>query len=197
MPADERQSSPAPLEERAPVLTPRGPSSPRWQRFYIAIAGIPALPALAWRLAPKGRAVVRQAMRVVRCAFDYFNRTGSLPAAVFDRDAVTNQAAEVLGTVGTFRGHEGWLELMAEVREAFDSVRLEPLRLVGVPPDRMVVFVRLSARGRGSGLSVDTPIAIVVTIRRGRAGRLDIYREPPDAVAAVGLPTGTGPPARA
>jgi hypothetical protein len=57
--------------------------------------------------------------------------------------------------------------------------------------------VRLSARGRGSGLSVDTPIAIVVTIRRGRAGRLDIYREPADAVAAVGLPEGTGPPARA
>jgi pimeloyl-ACP methyl ester carboxylesterase len=51
-------------------------------------------------------------MRVIRCAFDYFNRTGSLPAAVFDRDAVTNQAAEVLGTVGTFHGHEGWLELI-------------------------------------------------------------------------------------
>jgi hypothetical protein len=85
---------------------------------------------------------------------------------------------------------------MAEVHEAFDTVRLEPLRLVGVPPDRMVVFVRLSARGRGSGLSVDTPIAIVVTIRRGRAGRLDVYREPADAVAAVGLPKGMGPPAR-
>ena len=173
---------------RALVLTPRRPSSPHWQRFYIAIAGIPGLPALSWRLVPKGRGVLRQAMRVVRCTFDYFNRTGSLPAAVFDREAVTNQAAEVLGTVGTFRGHEGWLELMAEVHEAFDTVRLEPMRLVGVPPDRMVVFVRLSARGRGSGLSVDTPIAIVVTIRRGRAGRLDIYREPADAVAATGLP---------
>jgi hypothetical protein len=56
----------------------------------------------------------------------------------------------------------------------------------------MVVFVRLSARGRGSGLSVDTPIAIVVTIRRGRAGRLDIYRDPADAVAAVGLPPASG-----
>ena len=63
-----------------------------------------------------------------------------------------------------------------------------------VPPDRMVVFVRLSARGRGSGLSVDTPIAIVVTIRRGRAGRLDIYRDPADAVAAVGLPPAAGSP---
>jgi ketosteroid isomerase-like protein len=173
---------------RALVLTPRRPSSPLWQRFYIALAGIPGLPQLSWRLAPKGRAVLLQAMRVVRCTLDYFNRTGSLPAAVFDRNAVTNQAAEVLGTVGTFHGHHGWLELMAEVQEAFDAVRLEPERLVGVAPDTMVVFVRLSARGRGSGLSVDTPIAIVVTIRGGRAGRLDIYREPADAVAAVGLP---------
>lgn len=129
-------------------------------------------------------------MRVVRCTFDYFNRTGSLPAAVFDRHAVTNQAAEVLGTVGTFHGHEGWLDLMAEVREAFDQVRLEPERLVAAPPDRIVVFVRLSARGRASGVGLDTPIAVVVTIRGGRAGRLDIYRERADAAAAVGLPGG-------
>ena len=159
-----------------------------WQRFYVTLAGIPGLPPLSWRLVRKGPRVLHQAMRVVRCAFDYFNRTGSLPAAVFDRDAVTNQAAEVLGTVGTFSGHGGWLELMAEVHEAFDAVRLEPERLIGIPPDTMLVLVRLSARGRGSGLSVDTPIAIVVTIRRGRAGRLDIYREPADALEAVGRP---------
>ncbi len=180
--------------QRALVFTPHHPSGPAWQRFYIALAAIPGLPQLSWHLVPKSRRVLGQAMRVVRCAFDYFNRTGSLPAAVFDREAVTHQAAEVLGTVGTFRGHEGWLELMAEVHEAFDAVRLEPERLVGVPPDRMVVFVRLSARGRGSGLSVDTPIAIVVTIRRGRAGRLDIYREPADAVARVGLAPEVGSP---
>jgi ketosteroid isomerase-like protein len=103
---------------------------------------------------------------------------------------VTNQAAEVLGTVGTFHGYEGWLGLMAEVREAFDDVRLEPERLVAAPPSRIVVFARLSARGRASGVSVDTPIAIVVTIRGGRAGRLDIYREPAAAGAALGLPPG-------
>lgn len=190
MPGEERQSGLGRRETGAPVLTPRRPSSPAWQRFYVTLAGVPGLPPVSWRLVPKGPRVLRQAMRVVRCAFDHFNRTGSLPEAVFDRDAVTNQAAEVLGTVGTFHGYAGWLELMAEVQEAFDAVRLEPERLVGVPPDAMVVFVRLSARGRGSGLSVDTPIAIVVTIRRGRAGRLDIYREPADAVEAAGLPPG-------
>jgi ketosteroid isomerase-like protein len=160
------------------------------QRFFIAIASIPALPPLSWRLVRGSRRVLPQAMRVVQCTFDYFNRTGSIPASAFDRDAVTNQAAEVLGTVGTFHGHQGWLDLMAEVREAFDVVRLEPERLVATPPGRIVVFVRLSARGRASGLSVDTPIAIVVTIRRGRAGRLDIYRDPADAVEAAGLPPG-------
>jgi ketosteroid isomerase-like protein len=175
-------------ERNLPVLTPRRPSNPAWQRFFLAIAAIPGLPPLSWRLVRGNPRVLPQAMRVVRCTFDYFNRTGSLPPSVFDRDAVTNQAAEVLGTVGTFQGHGGWMELMAEVREAFEVVRLEPERLVGAPPDRMVVFVRLSARGRASGLSVDTRIAIVVTIRRGRAGGMDIYREPADAVAAAGLP---------
>jgi ketosteroid isomerase-like protein len=170
------------------VLTPRGPSSPAWQRFFLAIASIPALPQVSWRLVRGNRSALRQAMRVVRCTFDYFNRTGALPRSAFHREAVTNQAAEVLGTVGTFHGHEGWLELMAEVREAFDAVRLEPERLVATPPDKIVVFVRLTARGRTSGLTLDTPIAIVVTIWGGRAGRLDVYREPADAIKAVGLP---------
>ncbi len=180
--------------QRALVLTPRRPSSAGWQRFYVTLAGIPGLPQLSWRLVPKGRPVLVQAMRVVRCAFDHFNRTGSLPAAVFDREAVTNQAAEVLGTVGTFHGHHGWLELMDEVHEAFDAVRLEPERLVGRPPGPDGGLREAVGPRAGSGLSVDTPIAIVVTIRRGRAGRLDIYRDPADAVAAVGLPPAAGSP---
>ena len=178
-------------EPRPLAITPRRTTSPALQRFYLTIASIPGLPPLSWSVARHTRRVLPPAMQVVRCTFDYFNRTGSLPRSVFHRDAVTNQAAEVLGTVGTFRGHRGWLELMAEVREAFDEVRLEPKRLVAAPPDRIVVFVTLAARGRGSGLSVDTPIAIVVTIRGGRAGGLDIYREPADALEAVGLPTET------
>jgi ketosteroid isomerase-like protein len=175
-------------EARLPALRPRGPSNPALQRFFLTIASIPGLPPLSWRLVRGHPRVLWQAMRVVRCTFDYFNRTGSIPRSAFHRDAVTNQAAEVLGTVGTFHGHKGWLELMAEVREAFDEVRLEPQRLVAAPPDRIVVFVRLAAHGRASGVSVDTPIAIVVTIRGGRAGRLDVYREPAAAVEAVGLP---------
>lgn len=175
-------------EPRPLVRRPRRPSSPAAQRAYIALASIPGLAPLSWHLVRGSRRVLPQAMRVVQCAFDHFNRTGSLPRAVFDRDAVTNQAAEVLGTVGTFRGHQGWEELMAEVREAFDQVRLEPERLMAIPPGRIVVFVRLTARGRASGVTVDARIAILVTLRRGRAGRLDIFREPADAVAAMGLP---------
>jgi ketosteroid isomerase-like protein len=181
-----------PQETRPLALTPRRSSTPALQRFYVAIAGIPGLPPLSWRLTRRSRRVFLPAMRVVQCTFDYFNRTGSLPPSVFHRDAVTNQAAEVLGTVGTFHGHEGWLELMGEVGEAFDAVRLEPERLVAAPPDRIVVLVRLSARGRASGLKLDTPIGIAVTIHGGRAGRLDIYREPADALSAVGLPANSG-----
>ena len=180
--------------ERALVLTPRRPSSPGWQRFYVTLAGIPGLPQLSWRLVPKGRPVLVQAMRVVRCAFDRFNRTGSLPAAVFDREAVTNQAAEVLGTVGTFHGHQGWLELMDEVHEAFDAVRLEPERLVGRPPGpdgglREAVGPRAGERPERGHTDCHRR-----DIRRGRAGRLDIYRDPADAVAAVGLPPAAGSP---
>lgn len=177
-------------EMRLLARTPRGPSGPVVQRFYLVIASIPGLPPVSWRLARGTRRVLVPAMRVVQCTFDYFNRTGSLPSSVFHRGAVINQAAEVLGTVGTFHGHEGWLDLMAEMREAFDHVRLEPERLIAAPPDRIAVFVRLSARGRASGLALDTPIAIVVTIHGGRAGRLDIYRDPAGAAAAVGLPPG-------
>jgi hypothetical protein len=53
------------------------------QRFYVAIASIPGLPPLSWRLTRRSRRVFLPAMRVVQCTFDYFNRTGSLPRRSF------------------------------------------------------------------------------------------------------------------
>lgn len=158
------------------------------QRIYVAIAAVPVVPVVSWRLSRGSPTVMRQAARVFKCMLDYFNRTGRLEASLFDRDAEINQSAEILGTVGTFRGRAAWQQAMAEVNEALTDVRLVPERLIGVRPDTVVAFVRVMARGRASGVQVDAPIAIVMTIRRGRCGRLDIHRDRDSAVAAVGHP---------
>jgi hypothetical protein len=53
-------------ETRPLVLTPRRPSSPALQRFFLTIASIPVLPPLSWRVVRGNRSALRQAMRVVR-----------------------------------------------------------------------------------------------------------------------------------
>jgi ketosteroid isomerase-like protein len=54
--------------------------------------------------------------------------------------------------------------------------------------ERVVVLVRLSARGRGSGISLERPDGMVWTVRNGKAVRLDYFNNPTQALEAAGLP---------
>jgi ketosteroid isomerase-like protein len=54
--------------------------------------------------------------------------------------------------------------------------------------DRVIVMVHHSGRGRISGAEVDQRLAMVWTLRGGRAVRMDMYPTREDAVEAVGLP---------
>ena len=53
--------------------------------------------------------------------------------------------------------------------------------------EELVVFLRLSGRGRESGAEVEARMAHVWTIREGRAIRLRQYLDRAEALAAVGL----------
>jgi uncharacterized protein (TIGR02246 family) len=84
------------------------------------------------------------------------------------------------------RGREGLRAGLESLFETWQSYRLEPeeLRDLG---DRVLAIVREVARGRSSGLEVDSRWGYVITLSAGRITRVDAYRDPRQALSAAGL----------
>jgi ketosteroid isomerase-like protein len=87
---------------------------------------------------------------------------------------------------GTFRGHDGIRAFLADNQESFDLFRPEydDVRAVG---DMVVAIGKLRVRGKGSGVEVEVPTAIVLTFRDGKVVRLEDFVDGQNALEAAGL----------
>jgi ketosteroid isomerase-like protein len=88
---------------------------------------------------------------------------------------------------GTRHGPDGLRIGMAAVLEVFDDLRFEYERIIDLE-DRVVAIGTFSGRGKGSGLVVPAPFAIVVTLRDGKLARFEWFASPEDALRAAGVP---------
>jgi ketosteroid isomerase-like protein len=83
------------------------------------------------------------------------------------------------------RGREEVREFFSDFLEFFQPVTTDyDLEEVG---DRVVVTTRMLARARGSGIETELRIAQVWTFEGARVVRMEWYRSPADAYAAIGL----------
>jgi ketosteroid isomerase-like protein len=85
-----------------------------------------------------------------------------------------------------YRGYEGVKVFWRMLREVFGDFRVDP---VEVFEWGHCVFtrVRLSGAGTASGAMTEDVLYQVVTLRQGRAIRVDFFRERGEALEAVGL----------
>lgn len=90
--------------------------------------------------------------------------------------------AQLEGT--SYRGHEGVRRFYEDLNADWENLRLpyDEVREVG---DSVVVFARLVARGRTSGVDLDVPIGQLWELRDGRIQRLRAFSEPEDALRAA------------
>jgi ketosteroid isomerase-like protein len=125
-------------------------------------------------------------VEVLRSGYEAWNRG--------DRDAAFEslepefelQLPEGGMNVGKFQGREGATKLFEDYLEVFDFFQMEPEQFFKAG-DRIVVFVRTPARGKGSGVEVEFRPAHVWTMRAGKALRLEVFPERQEALEAVGL----------
>ena len=75
------------------------------------------------------------------------------------------------------------------LRDTWSEWRFEPERFIDAD-DKVVVFQRVVATGKASGLPVEESSALVVTITDGRIASSSVYRDRSDALKAVGLADG-------
>ena len=93
----------------------------------------------------------------------------------FHRDVKARWATEVPDIDGA-QDVEGLAELFREWTSAWESCRIEAEELHQVG-DKVVVFVKVHARGSGSAIDVDMENAHVWTMRDGRAASIRAYTD--------------------
>jgi ketosteroid isomerase-like protein len=99
------------------------------------------------------------------------------PDIEFDLSAVYPDAPRVRG-----------LDALTQSLPWGGSTKLEPERFFDVDDERVLVFVRVTAKGEGSGVPVELRDAHELTIRDGLCTRVKVYLDRNEALKAVGLP---------
>jgi ketosteroid isomerase-like protein len=97
------------------------------------------------------------------------------------------QSAIVSGAEGkTFRGLDGYRQWASESGAAFDELRTVPEEFRDLGDD-VLMFGRVFAKGRGSGVAVESPVAFLCTLRDGRLVHVRGYLSWDQALEAAGL----------
>jgi ketosteroid isomerase-like protein len=104
-----------------------------------------------------------------------------------DEDVELHQAAELLGTKGTFRGKDGAVELLDELAEAFTEIDWRPERVIDLGDERYLVLLHPKGKGRGSGVVLEAEVAHLHEQRDGKTTRVDTYLGWAEALEAAGL----------
>jgi ketosteroid isomerase-like protein len=128
-------------------------------------------------------------VEVMRRMYDAWIRNDPGVMEAFDPEIEVHPDPEAhwVGVDKTYRGHEGLVEYMAAVYEAFEDYRPEVEEFLDVD-DKVVTLAIEHGRGRGSGADVQAArTAHVWTMRDGKAIRLDLYLDRDRALEAVGL----------
>ncbi|MGH2743442.1 MAG: nuclear transport factor 2 family protein [Pseudonocardiaceae bacterium] len=85
-----------------------------------------------------------------------------------------------------FKGFEGTMEWIADTRETWEDYSQEIAELVDVG-ENVVVVLRISARGGGSGVPVAQGLAVVWTFEDGKAIRARSFTSRAEALDAAGV----------
>jgi ketosteroid isomerase-like protein len=126
-------------------------------------------------------------VEVVRAALDAFAR-GELEEMLSYIDPAGELHSAIVGGAegSVYRGHEGLRSWYTDTFEAFEELRGEwsEFRDLG---DRVLVLGRAKARGRGSGMELDSPMGWVFTMRDGKVVRAEGYLSRAETLEAAGL----------
>ncbi len=88
---------------------------------------------------------------------------------------------------GSFRGRTGVESYFDFLRDAWEDLAFASGSEVRDLGEKTLMIGRLQGRGKGSGVTVDTPIAVLYDHRGGQISRIRSFYDPAEALKAVGL----------
>jgi len=130
--------------------------------------------------------VSEQDIELVRSAYEALN-AGDIEALVelCDPDFHLDMSERVFNPA-TYEGHDGIRRFYGEVREVWEEFAWDPEALYDTG-EQVVALLRSHGRGSGSGIEIDRDVAMVWTVRGGKAAALRFYVDQAEALNAAGL----------
>jgi ketosteroid isomerase-like protein len=124
--------------------------------------------------------MARESLSLVEAAFDALAVRGPEAFADYWADDI-----EWLAIGGRFRGWDAGRAYLQEWFSYFDDLTAEALDFVDLGGDRVVVWVRISGRARGSGIEPPPEyFATLIELRHGKIARAVEYPTVAEAVDA-------------
>jgi ketosteroid isomerase-like protein len=103
--------------------------------------------------------------------------------AVLDKDARWVEHSD-LPEAGSYRGREAIRAFLEQFLDSWDNFE-QQIEDVREADDCVLLFIRLTARGKGSGIDVESRYAHLWVMRGGRGVRVDAYYDRDSALAAL------------
>ena len=122
-------------------------------------------------------------LALVRRMFDHYFR-GDFDTAL----EMFAEDVEWRDQFGTYHGHDGVAKSTARWTGTWEELEMEVEEMLDTGDD-VVVLLRQTARGRGSGAPVEGVTGWVYTLAGGRIAKVRLFPDPNDALKAAGLPT--------
>jgi ketosteroid isomerase-like protein len=124
----------------------------------------------------------RENIEAIRAGVEAFRR-GDFEAVLtlLDEDVEVYMPTE-LPNSGTYRGHDGYRQWVAQWLEAWEGFDLEIEQIEPVGQTHVVSRTHQTARGKGSGIPVEMWIAYMWDVRDGRAIAMHLYATWEEAV---------------
>jgi ketosteroid isomerase-like protein len=128
----------------------------------------------------------RENVEIVRRMYDAFHR-GDVEGALahFDPDVLVD-ASKGRPDVGIGRGREQVRRMVLSWVGTWDEWREEIKEMRDLGPQVLVLCVQ-HGRGKGSGVEVEAPYALLYDLHEGKITRMALYQEQADALEAAGL----------
>jgi ketosteroid isomerase-like protein len=118
---------------------------------------------------------------------EWFRDHGEFPAHLTDPDFVWDMSHfRGWPERPTYEGMDGVKTFLAEWTSTWDQWRVE-IQTMHDAGDKVVAIARQHGRSKMIGMQVEMVMAMVWTVRNGKATRMDMYSDPGEALRAAGL----------
>jgi ketosteroid isomerase-like protein len=122
----------------------------------------------------------------LRAGVEAFNFDDEAAVLEFLHPDVESKVAPGLMNTGTWRGHEGYREMITGWNEAWGDNDTRVIAVDAPDENHVIAEVHQTATGSLSGVPVEMTVFYVCEVRDGKAVRFHIYADRESALEAVG-----------